>query len=74
MPLVNVKVIEQIFTSQQKRELVGKLTDAIASVAGEGLRPVTSVIIEEVQGGDWGIGGKPVTVEAVKQMMGQKPT
>jgi 4-oxalocrotonate tautomerase len=66
MPLVNVKVIEGVFSASQKREMVEKLTDAMVSIEGENMRQVTWVVIEEVKSGDWGIGGKPLTTEDVK--------
>jgi 4-oxalocrotonate tautomerase len=66
MPLVNVKVIEGVFSDSQKREMVEKLTDAMVSIEGENMRQVTWVVIEEVKSGDWGIGGKPLTTEDVK--------
>ena len=68
MPLVNVKVIEGVFSDSQKREMVEKLTDAIVSIEGENMRKVTWVMIEEVKSGDLGIGGKPVTTEEVKAL------
>jgi 4-oxalocrotonate tautomerase len=61
MPLVNVKVLEGVFTSAQKQEMVRKLTDTMVSIKGENLRAATVVIIEEVKSGDWGFGGKPLT-------------
>jgi 4-oxalocrotonate tautomerase len=70
MPLVNVKVIEGVFTPSQKEEMVHKLTDAMVAVGGDNLRPVVSVIIEDVKSGDWGIGGQPITTEYVNQMLG----
>ena len=41
----------------QKQEIIKKVTDAIVSVEGEGLQPVTWVLIEDVNSGEWGIGG-----------------
>ena len=35
MPLINVKLIEDVFTSDQKREIVERLTDAMVSIEGE---------------------------------------
>ncbi len=61
MPLVNVKVIENVFTPDQKREIVERLTDAMVSIEGENMRGVTWVVIEEVKSGDWGIGGNALT-------------
>jgi 4-oxalocrotonate tautomerase len=74
MPLIQVSVIEGVFTEAQKRQIVHKLTDAMVSIEGETLRPVTWVIVEEVKSGDWGIGGKPLTTADVKALAAGKPT
>jgi 4-oxalocrotonate tautomerase len=68
MPLIQVHLIEEVFTPQQKREMIEKLTDAMVSIEGENMRGVTTVIIDEVKSGDWGMGGKPLTTEAVKAL------
>jgi 4-oxalocrotonate tautomerase len=68
MPLINVRLIEGVFSANQKKEIVEKLTDAMVSIEGENMRQVTSVIIDEVKSGDWGIGGKTLTTEAVKAL------
>ena len=68
MPLVNVKVIEGVFDENQKRAIVEKLTDAMVAVEGENMRPVTWVVIEEVRGGDWAIGGKQLAARDVKAL------
>lgn len=72
MPLINVKIIEGVFSDSQKREMVEKLTDAMVSIEGENLREVTWVLIEEVKSGDLGIGGKPLTTEDVKALAAGK--
>jgi 4-oxalocrotonate tautomerase len=74
MPLIQVKVIEGVFTEAQKRDMVRKLTDAMVSIEGENMRPVTWVVIEDVKSGDWGIGGKPLTTADVKALAAAKPT
>ena len=66
MPLIEVHLIEQVFTPEQKRQIIEKVTDAMVSVEGENMRGVTWVKISEVASGDWGIGGKPLTTDAVK--------
>jgi 4-oxalocrotonate tautomerase len=68
MPLVQVKVIEGIFSDAQKRAMIEKVTDAMVSVEGENMRQVTWVTIEDVKSGEWGIGGKVLTTEAVKAL------
>jgi 4-oxalocrotonate tautomerase len=74
MPLIQVKLIESVFTETQKREMVRKLTDTMVSIEGENMRPVTWVVLEEVKSGDWGIGGKPLTTADVKELAARKPT
>ena len=59
MPLVQIKGVAEYLTKDQKRELIKKVTDAVLSVEGEGLRPVTWVIIEDVKENEWGVGGSP---------------
>jgi 4-oxalocrotonate tautomerase len=68
MPLVQVKLIEGVFSDAQKQEMVRKLTAAMVSIEGEPMRTVTWVVIEEVRGGCWGIGGKSLNAEDVRAM------
>lgn len=72
MPLVQVKVIEGVFSDSQKKAMVEKLTDAMVSVEGENMRQVTWVTIEDVKSGEWGIGGKALTTDAVKALAAGK--
>ena len=72
MPLINVKVIEGVFDTEQKHQIIRKLTDAMVAIEGENLRGPTWVLIEEVRSGDWGMGGNAVTTEAVKAMAAGK--
>ena len=68
MPLVQVKLIEGVFSKEQKQQMIQKLTDAMVSIEGENMRGVTTVVVEEVKSGDWGIGGKPLTTDDVKAL------
>ena len=68
MPLINVKLIHGVFSETQKKQIASKLTDAMVSIEGENMRPVTWVVIEEVHSGDWAIGGKPLTTADVKAL------
>ena len=55
MPLINVKVIENVFSDEDKKQMVTRLTDALVTIEGEAMRPVTWVVIEEVKSGDWAL-------------------
>ena len=72
MPFVNVKLIEGVFSDSQKKQIVEKLTDAMVSIEGENMRQVTWVVVEEVKSGDWGIGGNPLSTEAVRALASGK--
>ena len=73
MPLIQVKIIEGVFSQEQKQEIVKKLTDAMVSIEGENMRPVTWCIVEEVKSGDWGIAGSPLTTSDVKALAAGQP-
>jgi 4-oxalocrotonate tautomerase len=64
MPLVTINVIENLFTNEQKREMIKKVTDAMVSIEGEAMRGITWVLIEEVREGHWGIGGHGIAATA----------
>ena len=68
MPFIQVHLIEEVFTPKQKNEMIEKLTEAMVSIEGENMRGVTWVKISEVTSGEWGIGGQPLTTEAVKDL------
>ena len=68
MPLVQVKLIEGVFSEAQKKEMIQKITDTMVSIEGDNMRQVTFVILEEVKSGDWGIGGKGMTTADVKTL------
>ena len=72
MPLVTIDVIKDVFTPQQKQQLIEKVTAAMIEVEGENMRPVTWVRINEFEGGDWAIGGKRLAATDVKAMASGK--
>jgi 4-oxalocrotonate tautomerase len=46
----------------------------MVSIEGENMRGVTWVTIEEKRSGDWGIGGQPLTTEAVQALAAGRPS
>ena len=65
MPFINIKLIEGVFSAEQKAQIIRKLTDAMVEIEGEAMRSVTWTVVEEVKSGDWGIAGKPLTTADV---------
>ncbi|MDH3275561.1 MAG: 4-oxalocrotonate tautomerase family protein [Gammaproteobacteria bacterium] len=68
MPLVTIDVIKNVFTPQQKEQLIEKVTAAMIEVEGETMRSVTWVRINEFESGDWAIGGKRLSTTDVHAM------
>jgi len=68
MPLIDVKLIDGVFSEPQKKQIVTKLTDATVSIEGENLRSATWVVSEEVKSSDWGMGGNTLTAADVKAL------
>ena len=63
MPLIDVQVMEGVFSPEDKKLMIEKITRAFGEVAGKTLESGVSIRIHEIQGGSWGTGGKPITTE-----------
>jgi 4-oxalocrotonate tautomerase len=68
MPLIQVKLIEGVFTAPQKQEIIERLTETMVAIEGEEMRSVTWCLVEEVASGRWGIGGQALTADDVKAL------
>ena len=68
MPFINVKVIKGVFSADETQHMSSQLTDTMVAIEGEAMRQVTWVAIEEVESGDWGIGGHALTTQDVKDL------
>jgi 4-oxalocrotonate tautomerase len=68
MPLVTIDVIKNVFSPEQKRQIIDNVTEAMIAVEGEALRSVTWVKINEIEEGDWAIGGQMLGSADVQAM------
>jgi 4-oxalocrotonate tautomerase len=68
MPLIQVRVLKDVFSKEQKHQIISKLTDAMVSIEGENMRGLTLCLVEEVESGDWGVGGNALTTADVHAM------
>jgi 4-oxalocrotonate tautomerase len=66
MPFIDIKVIQGVFTPEEKRELVERVSETAIAVEGEALRPFTVTAITETPSGEWAVGGQPYTADDVK--------
>lgn len=68
MPLIEVNVIKDVFSPEQKSQIITQLTNALVEIEGENMRPVTWCVVREVASGDWGIAGNPLTTADVRAL------
>lgn len=68
MPLVDIQVIEGVFTAEEKAEMIEKVTNTMVEIEGEAMRGVTWVRVQDVPSGQWGIGGQALTSKDVKAL------
>jgi 4-oxalocrotonate tautomerase len=68
MPLITINLIENVFSAEEKAEMITRITDTMVAIEGENMRQVTWVKIEEVPEGQWGIGGNALTAAMVHQL------
>ncbi|HMB72973.1 MAG TPA: tautomerase family protein [Gammaproteobacteria bacterium] len=68
MPMVDIQLIDGVFTNEQKKRMIEKVTDTMVEIEGEAMRGVTWVRIQEYRSGEWGIGGRAMTADDVKAL------
>jgi 4-oxalocrotonate tautomerase len=60
MPFVNIKLVEGVFTPEQKHAMAAAISDVMVKFEGsEAFREVVWVLIEELHTDGWHIGGRP---------------
>ena len=69
MPLLQVKLIEEAFTSTEKKEIVTELTDAMVSIKEQSSPSWAWVDIEDVLSDEWEIGGLAMTTDAIRGLV-----
>jgi len=68
MPFVNVKLVDGVFSTEQKHALAAALTEVMIKFEGsEAFRESVWVLIEELHTDGWHIGGRPF--EGPKSLM-----
>lgn len=73
MPLIRATLVENAITAEQKQELIGRITDAVATVYGDHMRPNIWVLIEEIKSGQFGAAGHGITTEQMRALIAREP-
>jgi 4-oxalocrotonate tautomerase len=56
LPFTSVKVVERVFSKEEKARLIENISEEVIESYGERMRGKTWVVIEEVKPEDWLIG------------------
>jgi 4-oxalocrotonate tautomerase len=67
MALVTIDIVKGVFTPDEKKEMIARVTEAMVSVEGEAMRPVTWVRLNEVD--HWAVGGLLLNPGIVREQM-----
>jgi 4-oxalocrotonate tautomerase len=54
MPLIDIHVLEGVFSKEEKAQLIRETARAFGTVAGKTMQDNTSVRVHEVKSGHWG--------------------
>ncbi|MEL6768398.1 MAG: tautomerase family protein [Pseudomonadota bacterium] len=54
MPLIDIHVLEGVFTDEEKGRMISGVAKAFGAVAGKTMEDMTSVRVHEVKSGHWG--------------------
>ena len=68
MPIVQIKVVKGVFDREEKTQMIQKVTEAVVEAEGEGLRDKTFVVVDEIESGDWGIGGHVPSSDDIRSL------
>jgi 4-oxalocrotonate tautomerase len=68
MPLVEIELLEGVFTEDQKREMITKVTEAMIEVEGEAMRDKTWVRTRIIPSGHFAIGGQIMDPAGVRKV------
>jgi 4-oxalocrotonate tautomerase len=72
MPFVEIKLLAGELSEEQTEEMIQEITEVVVSFAGENLRQATWVVVQEVKSGNWGVGGKPLSLNDIRAIQAGK--
>lgn len=68
MPLIDIHVLEGVFSDEEKVRIITETAKAFGKVAGKAMQDNTSVRIHEVKSGHWGGADSIWTTERALQL------
>lgn len=72
MPLIDIHVLEGVFSDEEKAQMISGTAKAFGDVAGKSMQEATSVRVHEVKSGHWGGAESIWTTERALQLKANK--
>ncbi len=74
MPFINIKVLKGTLSDEKKSEMIKRVSETVAEIETspsqkDSLLGYTWCVLEEVDFGNWGIGGNAVTPEILQAVI-----
>jgi 4-oxalocrotonate tautomerase len=73
MHLIRATLVENAIMPAQKQELISRVTDAVATIYGDHMRPNIWVLVEEIKSGQFAAGGHGVTTDEMRALIAGEP-
>ena len=65
MPFIEVKTIKDVFSTEEKSQVIEEITSVFARMKGDEFAAGTWVVVNELDDGNWGEGGLVIRTEHV---------
>jgi 4-oxalocrotonate tautomerase len=74
MPFINIRVLKGTLSDEKKSEMIKRVSETVSEIEArpspkDSLLGYTWCVLEEVDFGNWGIGGNVVTPEILKSVI-----
>lgn len=74
MPLIRINVLQGALSEEKKKEMISRVSEVVAEIEArpypkEKLLPNVWCVIDEVPPAQWGVGGQPLSLELLKEML-----
>ena len=70
MPFVEVKVVRDVLSTEEKSQVIEEITSVLARMKGDEFAAGTWVVVNEIDDGNWGEGGSVLRAEHVPKSSG----
>jgi 4-oxalocrotonate tautomerase len=65
MPFIEVKTIRDVFSAEEKPQIIEEITSIFARMRGDEFAAGTWVVVNELDDGNWGEGGSVLNADHV---------